>query len=55
VTLQDIFVFDRLGVAANNHVIGRFRATGVRPTFADRLQASGIQLQPNLFEHICEV
>jgi pilus assembly protein CpaF len=55
VTLQDIFVFDRLGVAANNHVVGRFRATGVRPTFADRLQASGIQLQPNLFEHVCEV
>jgi pilus assembly protein CpaF len=55
VTLQDIFVFDRLGISANNRVIGRFRATGLRPTFADRLKASGIQLSPNLFEHVCEV
>jgi len=55
VTLQDIFVFDRLGVGANNRVLGRFRATGVRPGFADRLKASGIQLPPKLFEHVCEV
>src|ERR1700757_168237 len=37
VTLQDIFVFDLLGLGANNRVLGRFRATGVRPTFAERL------------------
>ena len=55
VTLQDIFVFDRLGVGTNNRVLGRFRATGVRPGFADRLKASGIQLPPKLFEHVCEV
>src|SRR5438477_1299835 len=55
VTLQDIFVFDRLGVGANNRVLGRFHATGVRPMFAERLKASGIQLPPNLFEHVCEV
>ena len=55
VTLQDIFVFDRLGIGTNNHVIGRFRATGLRPTFAERLKASGIQLPPNLYEHVCEV
>src|SRR5438067_1708571 len=55
VTLQDIFVFDLLGVGTNNRVLGRFRATGVRPGFADRLKASGIQLPPNVFEHVCEV
>ena len=55
VTLQDIFVFDRLGIGANNRVLGRFRATGLRPTFSDRLKASGIQLPPNMFEHVCEV
>ena len=55
VTLQDIFVFDRLGIGANNRVLGRFHATGVRPMFAERLKASGIQLPPNLFEHVCEV
>ena len=55
VTLQDIFVFERLGIGPNNRVLGRFRATGVRPMFADRLKASGIQLPANLFEHMVEV
>jgi len=55
VTLQDIFVFDRLGIGTNGRVLGRFRATGLRPTFAERLKASGIQLPPNIFEHVCEV
>jgi pilus assembly protein CpaF len=55
VTLQDIFVFERLGVGANNRVLGRFRATGVRPMFAERLRVSGVQLPPNMFEHVVEV
>src|SRR5215470_7156779 len=55
VTLQDIFVFDRLGISPSSRVLGRFRATGLRPTFMDRLKASGIQLPPNLFEHVSEV
>jgi pilus assembly protein CpaF len=55
VTLQDIFVFDRLGISANNRVLGRFRASGLRPTFSERLKMSGIQLSPNIFEHVCEV
>src|SRR5664280_3104843 len=32
VALQDIFVFDRLGVGPGNKVLGRFRATGLRPS-----------------------
>jgi pilus assembly protein CpaF len=55
VTLQDIFVFDRLGIGPNNRVLGRFRATGQRPLFTERLKASGIQLSHDLFEHVCEV
>src|SRR5205823_9860783 len=55
VTLQDIFVFERLGIGANGRVLGRFRATGLRPTFSERLKASGIQLPPNIFEHVYEV
>jgi len=51
VSLQDIFVFDRLGVGPNGKVLGRFRATGVRPGFHDRLKSSGINLPASLFEH----
>jgi pilus assembly protein CpaF len=55
VTLQDIFVFDRLGIGPNNRVLGRFRATGLRPTFGEKLRASGIQIPMSVFEHVCEV
>ena len=55
VTLQDIFVFDRLGIGANGRVMGRFRATGLQPKFTDRLIASGTQLSPAIFDHVCEV
>jgi pilus assembly protein CpaF len=55
VTLQDIFVFERLGIGANDQVLGRFHATGLRPTFSERLKASGIELSHDLYEHVCEV
>jgi pilus assembly protein CpaF len=55
VTLQDIFVFDRLGIGPNNRVLGRFRATGLRPAFGERLRASGVHISANVFEHVCEV
>lgn len=55
VSMQDIFVFDRLGIGPGNRVLGRFRATGIRPAFSDRLKASGINLAANMFEHVCEV
>ena len=47
VTLQDIFVFDRLGIGPNNRVLGRFRATGLRPLFTERLKASGFSFRLN--------
>jgi pilus assembly protein CpaF len=42
---QDIFEFSQTGVNANGIVEGYFRASGVRPTFMDRLAASGIKLE----------
>ena len=49
ITMQDIFVFDQEGVQADGQVIGKFRATGIRPQFTDRLRAHGIELPPSLF------
>jgi pilus assembly protein CpaF len=48
VTMQEIFQFERTGVDAAGKVIGRFRTTGVRPRFAERLKQYGMQL-PNFF------
>jgi pilus assembly protein CpaF len=50
VCMQDIFVFNKEGVSSSGAVMGRFRATGVRPKFLERLQASGLRLAPELFE-----
>lgn len=46
--MQEIFEFERTGVDATGKVIGRFRTTGVRPRFAERLKQYGMQL-PALF------
>ena len=51
VSMQDIFVFDKQGIAQDGRVLGSFQATGIRPKFADRLKASGINVQASWFEH----
>jgi pilus assembly protein CpaF len=55
VTTQDIFVFDRTGLTADHRVTGKFRATGIRPKFYERLRASGINLPASVFQTIVEV
>src|SRR5437763_4788156 len=44
VTTQDIFVFERIGLTNEGKVRGRFKPTGVRPKFSERLKAAGIEL-----------
>jgi pilus assembly protein CpaF len=55
ITMQEIFLFERVGVTQDGKVIGRFRATGVRPKVCERLKASGIHLAGDMFEGITEV
>lgn len=50
VSMQDVFVFDKQGVSPDGRVLGTFTATGIRPKFADKLTASGINLPNNFFE-----
>ncbi|MCL4241414.1 MAG: CpaF family protein [Dehalococcoidia bacterium] len=49
VTLQDLFVFKAEGLAEGGQVVGRYRPTGLRPTFSEQLAIMGCQLQPELF------
>jgi pilus assembly protein CpaF len=53
--LQDIFVFDRVGIDESGKVRGLFRATGIKPNFADRLATGGCRLRPALFNSRMEV
>jgi pilus assembly protein CpaF len=55
ITMQDIFVFERRGIDESGKVRGTFRATGIRPVFADRLATAGARLRPALFESKTEV
>jgi pilus assembly protein CpaF len=49
ITMQEIFAFERQGMDEDERVLGRFRATGIRPRFTDRLRAYGIDLPQLLF------
>ncbi len=49
ITLQDIFVFDQTGCDEQGKVIGRFKPTGIRPKFLDKLSANGINLPNETF------
>jgi pilus assembly protein CpaF len=52
ITIQDIFTFERTGLDQDGRVLGRFRATGIRPKCAERLLASGVRLPMDMFEHV---
>jgi len=55
VTTQDIFVFDKTGVTDKGQVTGRFRATGVRPKFYERLRAAGFHIPASVFQTVVEI
>jgi pilus assembly protein CpaF len=50
ITMQEIFQYERTGIDSQGQVLGRFRPTGIRPRFAERLKASGLQLPRVFFE-----
>ena len=52
ITMQDIFLFEKTGVSPDGRVLGRFRATGIRPKCSERLAAAGHALPFDMFEHI---
>jgi len=55
ISMQDVFVFDRAGIDESGRVRGVFRATGIRPHFAERLATAGCRLRPALFDSKMEV
>ncbi len=50
VTMQDIFKFVQEGINEQGRAYGHFEATGIRPTFLERLKASGTEVDLDLFE-----
>jgi pilus assembly protein CpaF len=52
VTMQDIFRFEQTGIDSEGRVRGGFRSTGIRPRFAEKFDALGIQLAPGIFSGV---
>jgi len=50
VTMQEIFSFNQETVDARGHVIGTFRATGIRPYMLKHFKESGIVLDDAIFD-----
>ncbi|HWB84069.1 MAG TPA: CpaF family protein [Bryobacteraceae bacterium] len=55
ITLQDVFLFEKTGISEAGKVTGRFRATGIRPKFYERLRACGIILPQQMFQTVVEI
>jgi pilus assembly protein CpaF len=55
VSMQDVFVFEKQGISPEGRVLGSFQATGIRPKFAERLKASGINVPASWFDHSFKV
>jgi pilus assembly protein CpaF len=55
VTLQDIFVFEKLGLSPEGKVLGRFCATGILPKFNEKLVAAGIRLPLDMFDEMVDI
>ena len=55
VSMQELFVFEKKGLDQAGKMKGRFKSTGIRPKFADRLAAAGYRLRPGLFDTVVEV
>ncbi len=52
ITLQDLFLFERTGMSPERRVIGRFRASGIRPKCSEKLATSGHHLPMEMFEQV---
>lgn len=55
VKIEDIFLFEREGVAAGGRVVGHFRGQGYRPVCADRIRSYGIKLDDAIYDEVHEV
>jgi pilus assembly protein CpaF len=51
VAMQEIFAFQQTGIDKDGKVVGRFRATGIRPKCADKIAAAGMSLPMDMFSH----
>jgi pilus assembly protein CpaF len=52
ISMQEIFRYERLGLAPDGKIIGRFNATGVRSHYSERFRSWGFDLPASIYEPI---
>ena len=52
ISMQEIFRYERLGMAPDGKIIGRFNATGIRSHYAERFKQWGYDLPASIYEPI---
>jgi len=50
ISMQEVFRYQRTGLAPDGKIIGHFTATGVRSHYADRFKQWGMELPPSIYE-----
>lgn len=55
VRLHEVFTFERLGIGRSGKAVGRFKASGVKSQWNDRLKAYGIHLPDSIWRDEHEV
>lgn len=51
IVMHDVMVYEQRGIDKEGRVLGEFKATGVRPRFAQRFKLYGYELPPGIFEN----
>jgi pilus assembly protein CpaF len=49
VIMQDIYTYRQLGIDETGRARGQFEASGIRPSFMERLEAAGVRLPASAF------
>jgi len=49
IVMQDLYHYQQSGIDENGRARGRFVATGIRPTFMERLESAGVRLPASAF------
>ena len=50
IVMQDLFVFEQTGVDERGKILGRFKPTGLMPSFYGEIESRGIKLDPRIFQ-----
>ncbi len=49
IVMQDVYTYDQTSIDESGRARGRFLASGIRPSFMDRLETSGVRLPSSAF------